>query len=881
MKPKHKGAPPLARTLTAIGLAALLSACGGSLMDTAGTASPAAIAAAASTAFEDVTDAEGKTVSQLKRVVALTPLVNGAMKPYFEARKVEVVQASLEDMANVAPAVLYIDTSLYNTESKELKEYLLKFNGVLILDGPAKLDDPTSQVNKADAQTPPPANYKAMALMMNLGISGVIESDIFIITREKTWVTDAENLLIGEFFSVLDRSIYEISTSVKNFANLAKASDLTRGGFFDSSSTTVHQNIKNPNGSETGWYLYYELDLNGHATEGGGTEKVLEVNVNMTGANDGGNSGGFRRWTRDWNRTNNSFDWVWSTQQRDHWLYDYNVKNLKMSADQLPFKFELEITTALRKKSGSFKYPQPSDRYLTNMRQTQKHPETLNSDHFKKGSDRVLTSVFGASFTIPGNPFGVNAGIPQYKGGYTDQWKPHIGSQDQTWESNTYKYVKNSWGIHLKEVEDTEGVLFKGFDDRKRNGDCDVQGHSKGGCLNERINKLSKDGYSITAGHSVKVKKIAHRFATVKVKPKIGFMDCAAREVVYDRWYTSRGYGAGCWNHREVSLEKNVVYDLTPRAYAWGWGAMGDFEPVTENQVMEEISAIGGQSEVETPGSGVDLPGRQLITKDNLCVDSGDGAAGYRLAQCNATDNNHPSSLKQKFKNWWWHGQPIVLSGNGQCLTPSHHNLSPGVPVHNWNCEGNSSQAWKILADGRIQSQTNPSLCIVASHHRYGQVGNHLHVWDCNDAGKAKFKRLLPDYQISPNHVAGKCMDARDTDQHITNVDLWDCHGGANQKWSLETINGQPVVRVGDGNMCLQVANNNLNNGSRIHTYPCHHSSQMEGGRFFINGNNDLVSAAKPWMCVDVAGFQSHNGAGLHLWDCHGGQNQKWTLTAQ
>jgi hypothetical protein len=149
-----------------VAAAAVLAACGGSL-DMADTSGGSSVAAGAiAKAFEDTTDEAGKTVTRLKQVVALSPITNGSLKPYFEARKIEVIQAKLEDITHTQPAVLYIDTSQYDTDSESLKAYLLKFRGVLILDG-AKNESTKPSVTSKMHNAPPQLTRPPMPMACN------------------------------------------------------------------------------------------------------------------------------------------------------------------------------------------------------------------------------------------------------------------------------------------------------------------------------------------------------------------------------------------------------------------------------------------------------------------------------------------------------------------------------------------------------------------------------------------------------------------------------------------------------------------------------------------------------------------------------------------
>jgi hypothetical protein len=62
-----------------------------------------------------------------------------------------------------------------------------------------------------------------------------------------------------------------------------------------------------------------------------------------------------------------------------------------------------------------------------------------------------------------------------------------------------------------------------------------------------------------------------------------------------------------------------------------------------------------------------------------------------------------------------------------------------------------------------------------------------------------------------------------------TKVEVWDCNGGANQQWRLNS----------DGS----------------------------------------ITGVQSGLCLDVTGAGTANGTLVQLWTCHGGSNQKWTRT--
>ena len=79
--------------------------------------------------------------------------------------------------------------------------------------------------------------------------------------------------------------------------------------------------------------------------------------------------------------------------------------------------------------------------------------------------------------------------------------------------------------------------------------------------------------------------------------------------------------------------------------------------------------------------------------------------------------------------------------------------------------------------------------------------------------------------------VQGKCLDAEGAvTTPGTPIVLYDCNGGTNQQWNVNS----------DG----------------------------------------TITGVQSGICLDVTGATNPNGSGLELWGCNGGANQKWTLGA-
>jgi hypothetical protein len=102
-----------------------------------------------------------------------------------------------------------------------------------------------------------------------------------------------------------------------------------------------------------------------------------------------------------------------------------------------------------------------------------------------------------------------------------------------------------------------------------------------------------------------------------------------------------------------------------------------------------------------------------------------------------------------------------------------------------------------------------------------------------------------------------------------TPVIIYDCHGGANQKWEF----------AADGTLrslgkCLDVTDANPNNGTLLQVTGC---GTQAAQKFTLQSNGLLRTALAGGRCVDVKDRNPANAARLQLWDCNPGQdNQTW-----
>jgi hypothetical protein len=117
---------------------------------------------------------------------------------------------------------------------------------------------------------------------------------------------------------------------------------------------------------------------------------------------------------------------------------------------------------------------------------------------------------------------------------------------------------------------------------------------------------------------------------------------------------------------------------------------------------------------------------------------------------------------------------------------------------------------------------------------------------------------------------SGRCLDVSGFSQTDgAKVQIWDCHGGINQQWTLTDSNQLTVY----GNKCLDVRGGATTSGTPVQIWTCNGSDNQQ---WRVNSDGTIVGV-RSGLCLDVSGWGKTNGTAVQIWSCTGGNNQKWT----
>ncbi|MDG4825334.1 ricin-type beta-trefoil lectin domain protein [Asanoa sp. WMMD1127] len=115
---------------------------------------------------------------------------------------------------------------------------------------------------------------------------------------------------------------------------------------------------------------------------------------------------------------------------------------------------------------------------------------------------------------------------------------------------------------------------------------------------------------------------------------------------------------------------------------------------------------------------------------------------------------------------------------------------------------------------------------------------------------------------------SGRCLDVpQGNTTNGTQPVIWDCNGGANQRW---TFDGQTLRALGK---CLD-APLNATAGARAQIWDCNGGANQRWTR----NADGTVRGAQSGLCLDVDRNLTANGTAVLLWTCTGAVNQRWAF---
>ncbi len=213
----------------------------------------------------------------------------------------------------------------------------------------------------------------------------------------------------------------------------------------------------------------------------------------------------------------------------------------------------------------------------------------------------------------------------------------------------------------------------------------------------------------------------------------------------------------------------------------------------------------------------------------------------------------------------------ILNSNTNGTVSTLAHGTVPALGTNHWHTLGLTFSGTTVTAaiDGSTVGSVNDY------SFAGGQVG-----YQTSQGETAQFDNLsiTPGSGGSGGGTVGaivgagsdRCVDVPNQSQTAgTQVELWDCNGGANQQWT-STSAGELRVYGGD---CLDASGQGTSPGTKVDIWNCNGGANQQ----WTLNSNGTITGAQSGLCLDATGSGTANGTLLELWTCNGAANQRWT----
>jgi hypothetical protein len=118
---------------------------------------------------------------------------------------------------------------------------------------------------------------------------------------------------------------------------------------------------------------------------------------------------------------------------------------------------------------------------------------------------------------------------------------------------------------------------------------------------------------------------------------------------------------------------------------------------------------------------------------------------------------------------------------------------------------------------------------------------------------------------------SGRCVDVPGASTtNGTQLQLWDCNGGSNQRWTYTSSKQLQVY----GNKCLDASGQGTADGTAVIIWDCNGQPNQQWN---LNSNG-TITGAQSGKCLDANAAGTANGTKIIIWSCNGQSNQQWSL---
>ncbi|MFC8763698.1 RICIN domain-containing protein [Streptomyces sp. NPDC057193] len=158
-----------------------------------------------------------------------------------------------------------------------------------------------------------------------------------------------------------------------------------------------------------------------------------------------------------------------------------------------------------------------------------------------------------------------------------------------------------------------------------------------------------------------------------------------------------------------------------------------------------------------------------------------------------------------------------------------------------------------------------------------GAAVGALHISLALPASPAAAALDLSRSDLIININSNKCLEVAGwSTANGAGVGQWDCHTGANQKWTGSFYGSGYLIYNLNSGKCLEVKGWSTANGAEVGQWDCHGGANQQWSMQYAGERIVTLVNVHSGKCLEIGGWRTDNGAPATQWDCHKGLNQYW-----
>jgi hypothetical protein len=182
-----------------------------------------------------------------------------------------------------------------------------------------------------------------------------------------------------------------------------------------------------------------------------------------------------------------------------------------------------------------------------------------------------------------------------------------------------------------------------------------------------------------------------------------------------------------------------------------------------------------------------------------------------------------------------------------------------------------SCQESDIMGGDTLGTPEDDRSSIMAGWPYCGGFPADLGVWDIVGVQNAYGRKPAGSLVGVENH----CVDIPGAANTAgTQLQIYDCHGGSNQKWRRDT--SSHLFAPGFSNGFWDIPSSNSANGTVVQIFSQNSPTTANQQFAFVGAEVRAIGNT----CIDVPGGNFANNQLVQIYQCNGGGNQKWTIEA-